>query len=285
MLNVVAESLFEEYKIRVEKSIKDSCTILGPSGPLRDACEYALCNGGRRFRPIIVYMMADALNSSHDVTPAALAIEYFHTASLVVDDLPCMDDDDIRRNKPATHKHYGESLALLVSYALIAAGYGEIAASVKNKKISLEIGSMVLENAALNTGLYGATGGQFLDIQPPDLSLETLREVIHKKTVSLFEISFVFGWLFGGGDPAKLERVKKLASHFGMAFQFADDIDDVAQDACNGRLVNVAGVFGIDVAKDLCRAEIQGYLDTLASLQIDTKALRELVIPLSAMAE
>ena len=225
----------EDYKKRVEASIQESCTRLGPPSAVRDACEYALMNGGKRFRPIIVTMVGDALKCTKDITPSALAIEYFHTASFVADDLPCMDDDDLRRNKPSVHKRYGESVALLASYALIASGYGLATSCVKNTGVSVDVGCAALESATSNTGLFGTTGGQFFDLQPPDLSLSTLRDIIHKKTVSLFEISFVFGWLFGGGDPKKLDLVKKLASHFGMAFQFADDIDDVDQDARNGR--------------------------------------------------
>ena len=241
-------------------------------------------NGGKRFRPIIVTMVGDALKCTKDITPSALAIEYFHTASLVADDLPCMDDDDLRRNKPSVHKRYGESVALLASYALIASGYGLATSCVKNTGVSVDVGCAALESATSNTGLFGTTGGQFFDLQPPDLSLSTLRDIIHKKTVSLFEISFVFGWLFGGGDPKKLDLVKKLASHFGMAFQFADDIDDVDQDARNGRLVNVAGVFGLDVARSLLNKEIQGYHETLVKLGIDFKPLRDLVDQLAQFA-
>jgi geranylgeranyl diphosphate synthase type II len=271
------EQTFVDYKKRVENAVKASCARLGPPSIVRDACEYALLNGGKRFRPIIVLMVADALNCTKDVSPSALAIEYFHTASLVADDLPCMDDDDLRRNKPSVHKLYGESVALLVSYALIASGYGEVTTCMKQTGVPVDVGCMALEVATSNTGLDGATGGQFFDIQPPDLSFETLRDIIHKKTVSLFEISFVFGWLFGGGNPEKLPLVKKLASHFGMAFQFADDIDDVDQDARNGRKVNVAGVFGVQVARDLLNKEIRGYMETLDLLDLDFKPLKDLV--------
>lgn len=275
------ESLLLQYQRRVEEKIKYNIPHLGANSKLRDACEYALLNGGKRFRPVLVFMLAEALGHGADVTASALAVEYFHTASLVADDLPCMDDDDERRNNPSTHKKHGEATALLVSYALIAAGYGNIgtnarAVSEARHPFSTDsnlLGMLALENAAYNTGLIGATGGQFLDIFPPDLSLPTLREAIHKKTVSLFEVAFVFGWLFGGGSPDLLHAVKKAASHFGMAFQIADDLDDVEQDAENGRRLNMALVFGLEAAQKMFHEEIEGYLATLKELRLETKEL------------
>lgn len=275
------EAILLRYQKHVDEKIKQSLFQLSGCGHLRDACEYALLNGGKRFRPSLVFMVADALGHGADVTSAAMAIEYFHTASLVVDDLPSMDDDDVRRSKPSTHKVYGEAIALLVSYALIAAGYNHIALNAQAVKEAAHLiatdgnllGMLALENATYNTGLMGATGGQFLDIFPPDLTLPTLRDVIHKKTVSLFEIAFVFGWLFGGGNPELLPIVKKAASHFGMAFQIADDLDDVEQDAKNGRKVNMALVFGPEAAQHMFLEEITGYRLALKELGLESKEL------------
>lgn len=278
----------KSYREIIDQIITLKAKALGGEGKLQEACEYALLNGGKRFRPALVFMVAKALGRGLDVTNQAVAIEYFHTASLIADDLPCMDNDDERRNKPTTHKAFGESIALLASYALIAAGYGAIGDVTKEsaiKGITADVVVMALENAAHNTGLQGATGGQFLDICPPNLKESTLREIIHKKTVTLFEISFVFGWLFGGGSPQKLSQVKKCASHFGMAFQIADDIGDVEQDAKNGRQVNMAGVFGVQAAKEMFREEIAGYKDVLHELDIASPELIGLATSLEASVE
>lgn len=263
------------YQELIESKIKEKIKRFPKTGPLKEACEYALLNGGKRFRPALVFMIAEALGNNKEVTEAALAIEYFHTASLIADDLPCMDNDDERRNKPTVHKIYGEAIALLASYALIAEGYGAISACLPENKQDEDFKRIVmaLENATFNTGLFGATGGQFLDIFPPDLSMDTIREIIHKKTISLFEIAFVFGWLFGGGDLNKLSLVKTCASHFGMAFQIVDDLGDVEQDLKNGRKINVAEIFGIETAKQLFFEEISGYQSALIDLKIDSPAL------------
>jgi len=121
------QATFDSYKQTIDKLIDDNIKDLGDENPLRDACEYALKNGGKRFRPALVYLISTSLNPDVDVSQAALSIELLHTASLIADDLPCMDDDDERRGRPSLHKVYDESIALLASYALIAAGYGCIA--------------------------------------------------------------------------------------------------------------------------------------------------------------
>ncbi len=269
------------YQQFIEAKIIENIAAFGFKTKLSEACEYALTNGGKRMRPAIVFLVAEALGFNTDVSQAALSIEYFHTASLVADDLPCMDDDEERRSKPTVHKVYGESVALLVSYALIAMGYGCLEKNVKSLKGTQlpfshkadHIGILALENAAYNTGIQGATGGQFFDIFPPDLSFSALQEIIHKKTVSLFEVSFVYGWLFGGGNPDQLPLVKKAAAHFGLAFQIADDIGDIKQDAKNNRLVNIASRFGLETAHTKVKEEIAGYNETLQKLQIATPEL------------
>jgi geranylgeranyl diphosphate synthase, type II len=283
--NLLMSSLIKSYQLQIIQGIQKDIESLGPKTKLRDACEYALMNGGKRLRPALVFMVANALGHSGDVMPAALSIEYFHTASLVADDLPCMDDDDERRNKPSVHKKYGETLAMLVSYALIAAGYGCLAqnaqllrrAGLPYSAKSDHLCVLALENATYNTGLMGATGGQFLDIFPPDLTVAALREIIHKKTVSLFEISFVSGWLFGGGEPSLLPTVKEAASHFGTAFQIADDLEDMAQDAINQCKVNFACCFGKEEAIKTVQQEISLYVQAIEKLKLSHTDLANLV--------
>lgn len=276
--------ILSSYRERVESIIKDNISLLGEKTKLRDACEYALTNGGKRFRPSLVLMLSKALGNKCDVSLAALSIELFHTASLVADDMPSMDDDDERRNTPSTHKVFGEAAALLVTYALISSGYECIAKNsqvINNSGVTFSargdlICRLALENATFNTGLSGATGGQYLDIFPSDLSLPTIREVIHKKTVTLFEISFVFGWLFGGGDIDLLDKVKQAASHFGMAFQIADDLGDMEQDIKNGRQVNMANILGKEEATKLFHVELSGYREIINGLPLERQELLSL---------
>lgn len=285
------KSCVDPYKQRIEEEIKRQIPLLGPSSPLRDACEYALLNGGKRYRPLISLLISEALQQKAPIVSAALAVEYFHTASLVADDLPCMDDDEERRSLPATHRKYGEALALLVSYALIAAGYKQLAdnteqlrtAGLAHSSDCDTICVLALQNATYNTGLYGATGGQFLDMYAQDLDLKTVREVIEKKTSSLFEIAFVCGWAYGGGALNRLTEVKQLAAHFGMAFQIADDLQDVEQDRLNDRAVNMAKVAGAPAAKKMFHEEIEAYQQMLRKLNIETAPLLQIAMDLKEM--
>jgi geranylgeranyl diphosphate synthase type II len=278
------KSVLLAYKKTIDEEIEKSASDFGVKTSLRDACIYALLNGGKRFRPSIVLMLGEALNSPVDITQAALAIEYFHCASLVADDLPCMDDDDERRNRPSVHRVYGEAVALLVSYALIAAGYQQIkkGADILRESglpIASEADSICVEalgNATHNTGIMGATGGQHLDLFPPSLDKETLLEALFKKTVSLFEISFVLGWLYAGGDRSKIDRVKELSYHFGMAFQIADDIDDLLQDSEKEHQMNIAAVLGKDAAIEAVYNHIDSYQVLLKELKIASPQLQSL---------
>lgn len=274
------------YKERIEAKLKEKIPSLSNhKNTLWKACEYALMNGGKRFRPALVYMIADALGNKSDVSEAALAVEYFHTASLIADDLPCMDDDDERRERPSLHKVHGETVALLASYALIAAGYESLsknAEEIRKSELPFAADSdricvLALENATYNTGLFGATGGQYLDIFPLDFSLKSVRDAIHLKTISLFEISFVLGWLYGGGKINLLEKVKKAAYHFGMAFQIADDIGDVDQDKAKGRKVSIALVAGLDAAKEMFYEESKRFLEEIGHLGIQDTPFKKML--------
>lgn len=242
-----------------------------PAGSLGEAIRYALSNGGKRFRPAIVLMISRALNA-RDSLDAALSIEYFHTASLIADDLPCMDDDDERRGKPSLHRVFGEGVSLLASYTLISEGYASIARSSDDPVLV----KLALECASFNTLL--ATEGQHLDLFPPDDSEKNIREALRKKTVSLFEIAFVFGWIFGGGAVEKVSAVKQAAHHFGMAFQIADDIADLKQDKNHG--VNLAVKVGADKASEILKQEMKSCLDKLRELNLGDSEVAQLLMTL-----
>ncbi len=238
-----------------------------------DAIEYAIKNGGKRFRPAIVYLVADAIGKNQDVSDVALAVEYFHTASLIADDLPCMDDDDVRRDQPSVHKVYPESTAILASYALISAAYDRI--RLNGQKLNLEpLIPIAIENAALNAGSLGACGGQYLDLFPGELNEEIILEVMDKKTGTFFELSFVLGWLFGGGESAALELVKKTARHFGRAFQISDDFLDLQQD--EGK-VNFPALVGVEKAARVLSDELFALKEALKKLRLATPELLTLV--------
>lgn len=277
-------SHFFFHRDKIEQEIAKSIMGFGEKTKLRDACEYALTNGGKRFRPLIVLLVAEGIGNGLNVYDAALSVEFFHTASLIADDLPCMDNEDERRGKPSLHKVYGEAIALLASYALMTAGFEKI---YKNATVMREAGApfsaysdnacmIALETATRCAGILGATGGQFLDLFPPNQTLETVKQVIYKKTVTLFEAAFVFGWVYGGGDISKLDKVRKAAYHLGMAFQIADDIGDIAQDEKNQREISMAMLIGKDRALHVFDEEITQFRNHLTELNLLTPSFEKM---------
>jgi geranylgeranyl diphosphate synthase, type II len=275
--------MIKTYQKRIEAKIKSSIEQFGEKNKLRDACEYALRSGGKRLRPILSYLVAEAIGKDLDVTAIALGGEFAHTASLIADDLPCMDNEDQRRNKPSLHRVYGETTALLASFSLITAAFEKIHENTMalhrsgyfDAAYCDRAGIIVLESATKCSGISGLVGGQFLDMFPKKPSLETLKELIYKKTVVLFELSLVGGWVFGGGSLDDIPLVKRIAYHLGMAFQIADDLGDKEQDLKYKRANNLVHLIGEESAHELFEQEFSAYLNLLRELELDTPAFAE----------
>lgn len=288
----------------------------GSCQQLERACLYAL-QGGKRFRAAIVLLVVsaiekrtpkkgdgqiqklrepiqqDAVESSALFAGApvfpAIAVECFHAASLIADDLPCMDNDDKRREKPASHIAFGQAPALLSSYALIACGYELLADGadalardgVMSEAEAAKRCQVSVRTVSRCTGIQGACGGQQLDLFPPDFTEPTLLEILDKKTVTLFEISFALGWLYGGGDLEALGDIQQLSYHFGMAFQIADDLGDLEQDREREGAVNLALAMGEASARKTLNEHVQAYCNLLKKLEIATPELTGLSALLS----
>lgn len=227
------------YANKVESYLIEVFDKLGKKDALLEACQYSVLDGGKRIRPILTLLTAEALGNGLDVLPSACAIEIFHCASLIADDLPCMDDEEFRRGKLACHRVYGEATALMASYSLVAEAYRQVVINSeliteKQQPQAQERGFLALKCVSDKFGFQGASGGQFLDLFPPDKSLKTLDEIFLKKTGSLFEAAFVLGWSLGGGPLSEIDRVMQLARHYGFAFQVHDDIHDLEEDRERG---------------------------------------------------
>lgn len=290
MLDFFSLNEIRRLKSRVDYAISKE---FQGSHELDRAISYALNTGGKRIRPILVLLMGDALGYGLDVMPAALATEFFHTASVIVDDLPCMDDDDERRGKPSLHKEYSERIALLASYGLISEAFGKIE---KNGQVmkgvvgpfsskALEATSIAVECASRCAGVKGATLGQFFDLNRKQAGLDLIEEVIYLKTTTLFIGTFVLGFVFGGGDFAKLSLVEKLAMHFGLAFQIRDDILDVPQDLERLSHANYALTLGIERAHERFLSEIAQVKEVLEELGLFNQNFHYLIQKLSSGLE
>jgi geranylgeranyl diphosphate synthase, type II len=280
-LAALSIELLAPYKHRFLQALDHVLPSLGPESTLKRACVYALKIGGKRLRPSIVYMVADALGKGRNVDMAALIVEFFHVSSLISDDLPCMDDDDFRRGEPTTHKVFSESIALLASFGLTSAGFELLSRIPLDKEQAELILRTTVGAASRAVGLVGIIGGQQFDLYPEELERtlskkEAILKVMDMKTGALFSLSFLFGWIFGGGHLSALEDVQQMAVHFGRAFQILDDIDDYDQDVAAHKKINFAIEVGLDEAKRAVAAHIDTFSDLSAKLGLSQSPLLKL---------
>jgi len=260
---------FREWFTGVVEAGKDR--LEGPHR-LKEACVYALCSGGKSIRPMIVYYLGQSFNPEIDLSEAALSVEYFHTASLISDDLPCMDNSELRRGKPSLHRHVDEACALLASYGLITKAFEEIHRAGKMSPFENResLCSKALGFAANRAGLDGATGGQYDDLYLQEPGIDEIMQVIERKTVGLFELAFVLGTLFGSGRAELFDLAVRAGGHYGRAFQMADDIDDRVEDA--DKKINIVNHLGIQKTKELIETELAGFTETLMLMGVDAPA-------------
>ena len=243
---------------------------------LHAAMRHSLFAGGKRLRPILCAAAATACGAPREAAllPAA-AIECLHTYTLIHDDLPCMDDDDLRRGVPTCHKVYGEAIALLAGDALQALAF-QLAA--QTPVAALEI----VRELAAAAGSQAVVGGQVEDMlsegQPPDA--ERLRYIQQHKTGDLLVCAVRMGVLAAGGTPAALAAATTYGQAIGEAFQIADDILDAT--ATTAQLGKTAGsdaavsVYGLDGARVLLQERVEQALAALADFPGDTAPLAAL---------
>ena len=194
--------------------------------------QYSLFAGGKRIRPALTLEFCRLFGGDEEAAlPFACAVEMVHTYSLIHDDLPCMDDDDLRRGKPTNHKVYGEAVALLAGDSLLTAAFE---AAATNTAAGAETSAMAVAYLAGCAGRAGMIGGQMMDIEGEsrELSLDELLRLHSRKTGALINAACVLGAMAAGLRPgdARLERVNSYAESIGLAFQIVDDILDVTGD-------------------------------------------------------
>lgn len=197
--------------------------------PLIEAMEYSLAGGGKRFRPLLTLASAECLGlNPKDVLPAAVAIEYIHTYSLIHDDLPALDDDDTRRGKPSNHKKFGEAVAILAGDALLTEAFGQLLQLQENPKFGHAQVLSSLELLISAAGVRGLVGGQFIDItlEQPQFNLPEVEFIHIHKTGAMIVASVLIPARLLGLEEEKLVLLKRYGSALGLAFQISDDILD-----------------------------------------------------------
>ena len=196
---------------------------------LAEAIRYSLMSGGKRLRPTLVLLAAEACGGAREAAlPAACAVEMIHTYSLIHDDLPAMDNDDLRRGRPTCHKAFGEAMAILAGDALLALAFEVLARDTQPGLAAADCVAMLAETA----GPTALVGGQAADLagEFSEGGLDALEDIHCRKTGALFQASLRLGGLVAGGDDLQLMRLDAYGRCFGLAFQITDDLLDVAGD-------------------------------------------------------
>lgn len=225
---------FNDYMIEKANSVNqalDAAVTLREPLKIHEAMRYSLLAGGKRVRPILCIAACELVGGQESMAmPSACAVEMIHTMSLIHDDLPCMDNDDLRRGKPTNHKVFGEDVAVLAGDALLSFAFEHVAKStvgVPPTKIIQAIGEL-----AKSIGSEGLVAGQVVDIDSEGLSdvgLEQLEFIHLHKTAALLEGSVVLGAIMGGGSNEEVEKLRKFARDIGLLFQVVDDILDLTK--------------------------------------------------------
>ena len=201
---------------------------------LSEAMRYSVFAGGKRVRPILLLAATEAVGGDAEaVLPAACALEFVHTYSLIHDDLPAMDDDDYRRGQLTSHKVFGEAVAILAGDALLTYAFEVMAGPDLTARFAPAVLLEATHYLARAAGFCGMVGGQVVDMasEGREVPLDVLEYIHCYKTGALIGAAVAIGGLLGGGSAAQLEALKRYGQAIGLAFQIADDVLDVEGDS------------------------------------------------------
>ncbi|OUZ13040.1 farnesyl-diphosphate synthase [Bacillus pumilus] len=196
---------------------------------LKSSMLYSLKAGGKRLRPVLVLALLNAYGKNEeDGIPVGCAVEMIHTYSLIHDDLPCMDDDDLRRGKPTNHKVYGEATAVLAGDALLTESFRLITSQLSSS-VSADKKIRIVDELVKSAGALGMVGGQFDDMEAEQkqVSLAELESIHARKTGKLLTFSVAAGAMLAGASDGDIEKLREFSYHIGIAFQIRDDILDL----------------------------------------------------------
>ncbi|WP_268913022.1 polyprenyl synthetase family protein [Lentilactobacillus sp. SPB1-3] len=275
MINI--KQFEDEWIPKINHLLEEQVAVDGTQVQLVSAMQYSVDAGGKRLRPLLALATLISLGQSveKDTLKAISAVELLHTYSLIHDDLPAMDDDDLRRGKPSNHVVYGDALATLAGDALQALAFQW----VSDNQLLPEIKSELALKLAIASGPAGMVAGQADDVlnENRQLNADQLRILHQNKTGALIHYSVESGLIVGGLKPSERQQYLRFADDYGLAFQIYDDILDVTssqetlgkpvhQDAGKNTYPNL---FGMEESKRRLKATINDALDALNQIQND----------------
>ncbi len=311
-------------KLYVEKMMEEKARVLEPAilrylpneiegggfdRKVREAMRYSVQAGGKRLRPILLMECFHAFGGKGTIyEPFCAAIEYLHTYSLIHDDLPAMDDDDLRRGQPSCHAKFGEAAAILAGDGLLNLAFEVMAGTVANVAVARPdtgepgeyLKKMACITAAANhmgycSGIRGMVGGQAADVvseaEGTEVSKELLEFIYIEKTAAMFSGAMGTGMILAGAPPKLLPKVTEAAKYIGVAFQLRDDILDIEGDESElGKPVHsdeknkkrtYAAVYGVEQAVKDCRYYTGMAIASLRSCGVPCEFLQDLFVYLA----
>lgn len=282
-------------KQQIDRFIEDyfSASLIKPD-LLKESMVYSLNAGGKRIRPVLCLTAYEACGGERDqdIIPFASALELIHTYSLIHDDLPSMDNDDLRRGKPTNHKVFGEAMAILAGDALLTEAFYLLSSYSKKAVSGISPDSIlkIISDLSQAVGAYGMVGGQAQDILSEDTEPdeETLSFIHLKKTAALITVSVRVGGLLADCNADKLESLTKYGENIGLGFQIIDDILDIEGDSKT--LGKTAGsdekkkkmtypkLYGLDSSKKKAEKVLKDAVASLAAFDERANPLREIAL-------
>lgn len=258
---------------------------------IHKAMHYAVFNGGKRLRPIMVLEGARLAGGNQEsAVPIACALEMIHSYSLVHDDLPAMDNDEMRRGKPTCHIVFGEANAILTGDALLTGAFAVMTEAAAFPDVKLVNLVRVIREIADSAGSEGMVGGQVIDLESEgkDIDYDTLKILHSLKTGKLFQAALRSGAIIANMEPQGLAAVDEYAKNFGLAFQITDDILDISgnqeilgkptgSDARNGKNT-YPGLFGLDKSRQMAESCVEACIRSLEGFGPEADFLRQLAL-------
>ncbi len=280
---------FDADRERIEGRLDDICADYLSDLPvaIADAIRYGLKSPGKRVRPLLLLFAYRAAGGAEDASLLACAPEVIHSYSLVHDDLPCMDDDDMRRGRPTVHKVYGSKTAILGGVAMIPLAARVVRDSAQAMRLSAPSRAKLLETLLDAGGARGMIGGQLRDLagEGSSLSLEERQTIHSAKTAALIVASVKMGGLAADAGEARIVALERYGRAVGLAFQIMDDVLDVTstasalgkttgRDAALGKS-SYPALLGVEGARERAEALIADALESLAEQQMLTQELSQ----------
>lgn len=260
-----------------------------PPARLHEAMRYSLFAGGKRLRPILLLAACEAVGGDPEkALPAACALEMVHSYSLVHDDLPAMDDDDLRRGQPTNHRVFGEATAILAGDALLTEAFALLSSAATCAKIGPECCCQVVQILARSSGSTGMVAGQVVDMESEEqlIDLATLEYIHTRKTGALIRAAVEMGAVIGEATAEQRQALCRYADAAGLAFQVADDILDIVADQVElGKNIGsdqdrgkatFPRLIGLEEARRRATALKQQALAEITELDDSAQALREI---------